>query len=165
MAAAGILTAIAVAPKQPAVHENEPRWSNTAYYVASFEVLPNPRFKCVNPSLDTREQPTFTAPRSTILYKHDGGTFQFDVHEPRHRTPAFVLVRCQVAPGKPHPTLSEVCYAGLKWLYEHANQFAMDMSRIATTDEHLAAVWALTGKRSRPAAAPVKAGSSLSGVG
>ncbi|KNG83724.1 hypothetical protein ANOM_007520 [Aspergillus nomiae NRRL 13137] len=80
--------------------------------------------------------------------------------------PRLSLSRLPSSTDKPHPTSSQVCYAGLEWSHEHADQFAMD-TRAASPRQ--AKTWPLCvgvkGKRSRPVAAPANAGSYLSDVG
>lgn len=167
-AAGGILSAMAAAPR-PAVHEIEPRRkANTAYYAASFEALP----EAPDVEQTTHQFPSYdgqtisihrfaikkrisTSPGPAILHTHGGGMFQFDVDlfkralsDQVQRTGVQVFsVDYRLAPEKPYPTPAEDCYTGLKWLYEHADEFAVDKSRIATMGEsaggNLAAALAL----------------------
>ncbi|KAB8076600.1 alpha/beta hydrolase fold-domain-containing protein [Aspergillus leporis] len=168
-AAAGILSAMAAAPK-PALHEIEPRRkANTGYYEISFALLPDtPDVEhTIHPfkSYDGQtisvhrfflKTPTSTtAGQSAILHTHGGGMFQFDVdlfkralsYQVQRTGVQVFSVDYRLAPENPHPTPVEDCYAGLTWLYEHAEQFSVDKSRIATMGEsaggNLAAALAL----------------------
>ena len=78
-----------------------------------------------------------------IFHTHGGGTIQGDV---KLFIPALSLqvqqtgvqmfsVDYRLAPEHPFPTPEEDSYAGLKWLYEHADEFGVDRSRIAVSGE------------------------------
>lgn len=78
-------------------------------------------------------------PGSAILYIHGGGMILGSVdgyhaiiadYVARSGVP-MLAVDYRLAPENPHPTPVEDCYAGLKWLAEHASELGVDTSRLA----------------------------------
>ncbi|EAW14154.1 alpha/beta hydrolase [Aspergillus clavatus NRRL 1] len=142
---------------QPAVHDVAARRKNiTAAYEAMFEKLPlvtdveHSVYEVKSYDGHTIKVHRFSKKSSTpatagpaILHAHGGGTIQGDVAlfvKPLsiqvHQTGVQVFsVDYRLAPENTHPTPVEDCYAGLTWLYEHADEFAVDRSRIATMGE------------------------------
>ncbi|KAE8348286.1 Alpha/Beta hydrolase protein [Aspergillus coremiiformis] len=167
-AAGGTLSAFAAAPK-PTVHEIEPRQKAMAAFCAAiFEALPESpdveqtvhKFQSYDGQTITIHRfsiknPASTAPGPAILHAHGGGMVLFDVdlftrplsYQVQRTGVQVFSVNYRLATEKPHPTPVEDCYAGLKWLYEHADEFAVDRNRIATMGEsaggNLAAALAL----------------------
>lgn len=149
-----ILAARNATPAAP-VHDVETRRNRiTSLYWACFQNLPE------TPDVETQNY-TFKSfdgePRTIIRYwkksttnttqavfhTHGGGTIQgyAELFAPYLRNqvqetgiPIFT-VDYRLAPEHPHPTPEEDCYAGLTWLYEHAAEFGVDKSRIATMGE------------------------------
>lgn len=80
---------------------------------------------------------------SAILHTHGGGTIQGDVkqfipwlsYQVQQTGVQMFSVDYRLAPEHPFPTPEEDSYAGLTWLYEHADEFGVDRSRIATAGE------------------------------
>lgn len=80
-----------------------------------------------------------TAPGPGILHCFGGGTIMGDVNlikkplslQVQQTGIQIFSVDYRLAPENPHPTPSEDCYAGLCWLYEHADEFAVDRKKIA----------------------------------
>lgn len=78
-----------------------------------------------------------------VLHTHGGGTIQGNVAlfvkplslQVQQTGVQVFSVDYRLAPENPHPTPVEDCYAGLTWLYEHAEEFSVDRSRIATMGE------------------------------
>ncbi|PKY01656.1 hypothetical protein P168DRAFT_292745 [Aspergillus campestris IBT 28561] len=128
----------------------------TASYEAEFEKLPEaPEIEHTVyqiPSYDgqtisvyrffKKNAPT-TTPGPAVLHTHGGGTIQGDVAlfrkmlslEVQHTGVQVFSVDYRLAPEHPHPTPVEDSYAGLTWLHEHADDFGVDRSRIATMGE------------------------------
>ncbi|KAL4893194.1 Alpha/Beta hydrolase protein [Aspergillus ambiguus] len=156
-AAAEVLAARAGAPA-PAVHDVEARRVGiTASYAAMFAKLPDAPDveQSIHPirSYDgatinvyrfaPKASSASTTPGPAILHTHGGGTIQGTVElftkmlrlqVQRTGVPVF-SVDYRLAPEHAHPTPSEDSYAGLCWLYEHAGEFGVDRSRIATMGE------------------------------
>lgn len=85
-----------------------------------------------------------TSPRGpAVLHAHGGGTIQGDVNlfagalslQVQMTGVQVFSVDYRLAPEHPFPTPEEDSYAGLKWLYEHADEFAVDRSRIAVAGQ------------------------------
>lgn len=89
--------------------------------------------------------PTATGnPRGpAVVHTHGGGTIQGDVNLfvpflrnlVQHTGIQIFSVDYRLAPEHPYPTPEEDSYAGLAWLYEHADEFAVDRSRVAVMGE------------------------------
>lgn len=84
-----------------------------------------------------------TAPGPVVLHCHGGGTINGTVELFKKQLALQVQetgvqvfsVDYRLSPENPHPTPSEDCYAALCWLYEHADEFAVDRTRIGTMGE------------------------------
>lgn len=154
------LLAARAATASPAVHDVQTRRDRiTALYAASFEKLP------ATPDVEHRiyqiksydgqpisvyrfwkgPEPTVgMATRSpAVFHTHGGGTIQGDVNlfvkylanQVQQTGIQIFSVDYRLSPEHPHPTPEEDSYAGLTWLHEHADEFAVDRSRIATMGE------------------------------
>ncbi|KAK1143485.1 hypothetical protein N8T08_006291 [Aspergillus melleus] len=167
-AAAWLLSDLASSPA-PAIHDVQSRRIGiTAKYAAMFEKLPAASDveqtvhqiqsydgKPIAVYRFAKKAPASTAPGPAVLHTHGGGKIQGDVELftkmlalQVQRTGVQVFsVDYRLAPENPHPTPTEDCYAGLAWVYEHAEEFGVDRSRIATMGEsaggNLAAALAL----------------------
>lgn len=90
-----------------------------------------------------RKKDAPATPGPAVLHAHGGGTIQGDVAlfkkilslQVQHTGVPVFSVDYRLAPEHPYPTPVEDCYAGLCWLYEHAAEFNVDRSRIATMGE------------------------------
>ncbi|KAA8648835.1 alpha/beta hydrolase [Aspergillus tanneri] len=155
-AAAEVLLAMAGSPS-PAVNDVQARRVDiTARYAAIFETLPDTSHVAQDvyriPSYDgqpisvyrfSTKNPTSTSAGPAILHTHGGGMIQGSVDlfkkvlslQVQDTGVQVFSVDYRLAPEKPFPTPVEDCYMGLTWLYEHADEFAVDRSRIATMGE------------------------------
>ncbi|KAA8644184.1 hypothetical protein EYZ11_010247 [Aspergillus tanneri] len=155
-AAAWLLSELATT-LSPAVHDIQSRRTAiTARYAAAFDKLPAaPEVEqsvhriqsydgqTINVYRFAKKSPTSVVPGPAILHTHGGGTIVGNVDLSKkalslqvQQTGVQVFsVDYRLAPENPHPTPSEDCYAGLAWLYEHATEFGVDRSRIATMGE------------------------------
>jgi acetyl esterase/lipase len=78
-------------------------------------------------------------PGSAVYYIHGGGMILSNVSiydRPVSRYVSasgvpFLSVEYRYAPEFPHPTPAEDCYAGLKWLFEHADTLKINPERVA----------------------------------
>ncbi|RJE21704.1 hypothetical protein PHISCL_05973 [Aspergillus sclerotialis] len=154
-AAAPILSGISSNPA-PAVHDVKSRREGiTARYAEMFAKLPEPsgveqtihQIKSYDGQTISvyrfwkKDSPT--SPGPTVLHCHGGGTIQGDVElfkkplalQVQQTGVQVFSVDYRLTPENPHPTPSEDCYAALCWLYEHADEFAVDRTRIATMGE------------------------------
>lgn len=142
---------------KPAVHDVEARRRGiTANYEAMFEKLPlvpdveHSIYPVKSYDGHTIQVHRFSKKTSTpadvgsaVLHTHGGGTIQGDVAlfvkplsiQVQQTGVQVFSVDYRLAPENPHPTPVEDCYAGLAWLYEHAEEFSVDRSRIATMGE------------------------------
>ncbi len=79
------------------------------------------------------------APAPCLVYYHGGGFFfgAAGYHYKLARRYALegackvVFVQYRLAPRHPHPTPSEDCYAGLRWVFESAEKLGIDPARVA----------------------------------
>lgn len=154
-AAAPILAAIAASPL-PAVHDVKARRVGiTALYAAMFAKLPDaPDVEQTIHQIHSYDGATISvyrfapkqrssSPGPAILHSHGGGTIQGHVElftrmlrlQVQQTGVQVFSVDYRLAPEHPHPTPSEDCYAGLTWLHQHADEFGVDRSRIATMGE------------------------------
>ncbi|KAL5365908.1 Alpha/Beta hydrolase protein [Aspergillus floccosus] len=154
-AAADILAAMAASPL-PAVHDVEARRVGiTARYAAMFAKLPDaPDVEQTIHQIRSYDGATISvyrfapkqhssSPGPAILHSHGGGTIQGTVElftrmlrlQVQQTGVQVFSVDYRLAPEHPHPTPSEDCYAGLTWLHQHADEFGVDRSRIATMGE------------------------------
>lgn len=156
-AVAPMLAARAAAPPA-AVHDVQIRRTRvTAAYAAAFAQLPE------TPDVEhkiyqikshdgqpisvyrfwKKPGPSPANPGPAIFHTHGGGTIQGDVNlfvpllanEVQQTGVQFFSVDYRLAPEHPHPIPEEDCYAALTWVYEHADEFGIDRSRIATMGE------------------------------
>lgn len=167
-AAAWLLSEMATNAR-PALHDVQVRRTGiTARYAAMFEKLPAaPDVEQTVHQIQSfdgkpiavyrfaKKTPSSTAPGPAVLHTHGGGKIQGDVElftkmlalQVQHTGVQVFSVDYRLAPENPHPTPTEDCYAGLTWVYEHAAEFGVDRSRIATMGEsaggNLAAALAL----------------------
>ena len=82
---------------------------------------------------------TGSTPGAAVYYVHGGGMILSNVSiydRPVSRYVSasgvpFLSVEYRYAPEHPHPTPVEDCYAGLRWLVEHASELGVDPQRIA----------------------------------
>lgn len=154
-AAAPLLSSLASSPA-PAVHDVTSRREGiTARYAEMFAKLPEPsgieqtihQIKSYDGATISvyrfSKKGSQVSPGPAVLHCHGGGTIQGYVE--LFRKPLALQVQqtgvqvfsvdYRLTPENPHPTPSEDCYAGLCWLYENADQFAVDRKRIATMGE------------------------------
>ena len=157
---APLLAATAATPPA-AVHDIETRRTRlTALFAALFEKLPATpdvehkiyQIKSYDGQTISvyrfwkKSEPTAAAtdPRGpAIFHMHGGGTIQGDANlfirplsNLAQNTGVQVFsVDYRLAPEHPYPTPEEDSYAALTWLYEHADEFAVDQSRIAVMGE------------------------------
>jgi acetyl esterase/lipase len=76
---------------------------------------------------------------SAVVYLHGGGMIcgNIDLYGPlvagyvSATGVPMLAVNYRVAPESPHPIPVEDCFAGLQWLHDHAQEFAIDPDRIA----------------------------------
>ncbi|PLB55709.1 hypothetical protein P170DRAFT_433219 [Aspergillus steynii IBT 23096] len=167
-AADWLLSAMA-SKSPPAVHDVQARRVGiTANYAAMFAKLPAAPDveqsvhqiqsfdgKPISVYRFAKKTAASTTPGPAVLHTHGGGKIQGDVElftkmlalQVQHTGVQVFSVDYRLAPENPHPTPSEDCYAGLTWVYEHAAEFGVDRSRIATMGEsaggNLAAALAL----------------------
>ncbi|KAF9883580.1 hypothetical protein FE257_003179 [Aspergillus nanangensis] len=155
-AAAGILALKASSPPW-AVHDIEVRRVGiTASYAAMFAKLPDaPHVEQTIHQIRSYDGETIcvyqfspknstsTAPGPAVVHFHGGGMIQGNVELFRRMLSLQVQqtgvqvfsVDYRLAPEKPHPTPVEDCYAGLTWVHQHAEELAVDRSRMATMGE------------------------------
>ena len=84
-----------------------------------------------------------TVPAPCLVYYHGGGFFfgAAGYHYKLARRYALeggckvVFVQYRLAPKHPHPIPSEDCYAGLQWVFEHAQQLSIDPARVAVAGD------------------------------
>ncbi|RAL17811.1 alpha/beta hydrolase [Aspergillus homomorphus CBS 101889] len=155
-AVAPAIAAVASKPKS-AVHDVEARRVGiTGLYESIFETFPDVpsvertvhQFRSYDGGMISiqryaKKDTASTAPGPAIVHAHGGGMFQGSVDLYRKVFPFQVeqsniqifSVDYRLAPEHPHPTPLEDCYAGLLWLHEHADEFAVDRSRIAVQGE------------------------------
>lgn len=154
-AAAPILSAASAVPA-PALHDIQTRRANTlAFFTGLWANFPEAagveqtvyQVKSYDGQFISVhrfwKKDSHTAPGPAVLHCHGGGTILGDVE--LYKKPLALQVQktgvqafsvdYRLAPENPHPTPAEDCYAGLCWLYEHADEYAVDRNRIGAMGE------------------------------